>query len=227
LALHQDVHGFLWVSTEGGLFRYDGDRFQHFSADPVADRAYTHALYSSSDGQFWIGSSLGLYRWTGERFTAIPGFEGAELESNQAIGSDPSKLYVATQAGLRALPLRGGGQARLVSPKWTYSVYVARDQTVWFSCGPVVCSLREGQEREWSGKDGVSPGRWSSIAEDTAGRLWIRSNEKVLVRESGSESFHALPSLPKLNSTYQSQLVPSRHGSMLIPYDAGLMVCEG
>ena len=27
-ALHQDARGFLWVSTEGGLFRYDGDRFQ-------------------------------------------------------------------------------------------------------------------------------------------------------------------------------------------------------
>src|SRR5580700_7763708 len=32
LALHQDQQGFLWVSTEGGLFRYDGDRFQPFRA---------------------------------------------------------------------------------------------------------------------------------------------------------------------------------------------------
>ena len=39
LALHQDHEGYLWVSTEDGIFRYDGDRFRHLSADPVARRA--------------------------------------------------------------------------------------------------------------------------------------------------------------------------------------------
>jgi signal transduction histidine kinase/CheY-like chemotaxis protein/streptogramin lyase len=227
LALHQDHEGFLWVSTEGGLFRYDGDRFQHFSADPVAVRGDTRSLYSSPDGQFWVGSSLGLFRWTGEHFAPVPGFEGAELESGQAIGSDAATLYVASAAGLRSLPLQGGGRPRLVWPKWSYSVYVASDRTIWFTCGSVICSLADGREREWDGKDGVPPGRWSSIAEDTAGRLWIRSSDKLLVRESAGASFHAPPNLPTLNSTYHSQLVPSRHGSMLVPYDAGLMVCGG
>ncbi|HMD86767.1 MAG TPA: ATP-binding protein [Terriglobia bacterium] len=227
LALHQDHEGFLWVSTEGGLFRYDGDRFGHFSADPVATRAYTHSLYSSADGQFWVGSSLGVYRWTGEHFAGVKGFEGIELESGEAIGSDATKLYVATPAGLQSLPLQGGGQPRLVSPKWSYSVYVASDRTVWFSCGSVVCSLRDGGEREWGSKDGVTPGRWSSIAEDTAGRLWIRSNDRVLVREAAGAIFHAPPSLPPLTSTHGTHLVPTRLGQILIPHDAGLMVCQG
>src|SRR5208283_5123648 len=164
LALHQDHDGFLWVSTEGGLFRYDGDRFRHFTSDPVATRGDVRSLYSSPDGQFWVGSSLGLFRWTGERFVAVPGFDGVELESGQAIGSDSANLYVATPAGLRSLPLRGGGQPRLVLPKFSYSVYVAPDQTVWFGCGAVICSLRGGREREWAGDYGVTPGRWSSFA---------------------------------------------------------------
>ncbi len=226
LALHQDHDGFLWVSTEGGLFRYDGDRFQHFSADPIATSAYTHSLYSSSDGQFWVGSSVGLYRWTGEHFTAVPGF-GLELESSQAMGSDLTKLYVATPAGLRSLPLRGAGAPRLVSPKWSYSVFVASDQTVWYTCGSLICSLQDGREHEWSGGDGVTPGRWSNIAEDAAGRLWIRSSDKVLVRESAGAPFRSLPGLPQLTSTHGTHLVPTRRGQMLIPYDAGLMICEG
>ena len=124
-------------------------------------------------------------------------------------------------------PFRGGGQPRLVSPKRSYSVYVASDQTVWFGCGSAVCSLRDGREREWAGEDGVTPGPWSSIAEDTAGRLWIRSNDKVLVRESAGPAFHAPPNLPTLNSTHGSLLAPTRLGQMLIPHDAGLMICEG
>jgi signal transduction histidine kinase/CheY-like chemotaxis protein/streptogramin lyase len=227
LALHQDHDGFLWVSTEGGLFRYDGDRFQHFSADPVATRGGTRSLYSSPDGQFWVGSSLGLHRWSGEHFAVVRGFEGIELESGQAIGSDAANLYVATPSGLESIPLRAGGQPRRVSPRSSYSTYVAADQTIWFTCGSAVCSIRNGQEREWGGKDGVSPGRWSSLAEDTAGRLWVRSNDKVLVREPAGQAFHAIPGLPTLNSTHGTLLVPSRHGQMLIPHDAGLMVCQG
>jgi len=227
LALHQDHEGFLWVSTEGGLFRYDGDRFRHFSGDPIASRGDTRSLYSSSDGQLWAGSALGLFRWTGERFAAVPGFEKADLEGGQVIGSDAARLYVATAAGLRSLPLRGGPPAGFVSRKLSLSVYVASDHTVWFGCGSVVCSVRDGQEREWAGKDGVAPGYWSSIAEDTTGRIWIRSSERVLVRDPHALNFHALRGLPMVNSTYGAPLVPSHLGEMMIPYDAGMMVCHG
>jgi signal transduction histidine kinase/CheY-like chemotaxis protein/streptogramin lyase len=227
LALHQDHDGYLWVSTEGGLFRYDGDSFQHFKADPLASRGDIHALYSSQDGQFWVGSGVGLYRWSGKHFAAVPGFEGIELDSGQSIGSDGANLFVATQGGLWSRPLRGGEKPRLLSPKSSYSVYLARDQTLWFSCGSVICSLRDGHEREWAAEDGVPPGRWSSFAEDTAGRLWIRSSDKILVRNSSGAAFHAPPNLPTLTSTFRSLLAPSRLGQMLIPHDAGLMVCEG
>ncbi len=227
LALHQDHEGYLWVSTEGGLFRYDGDRFWHFSGDPVANRGDTHSLHSSPDGQFWVGASLGLFRWTGDHFAAVPGFEGVELESGQAIGSDATNLYVATPGGLRSMPLRGGGQSRFISTKRSYSVYVASDQTLWFSCGSKVCSLSHGHERQWGLDDGVTTGFWSSIAKDTVGRLWIRANEKVLVREAGGSVFYAPHNLPALNSTHGSLLVPTRLGQMLIPHNAGLMVCNG
>jgi len=227
LALHQDHEGFLWVSTEGGLFRYDGDRFRHFSADSVASRGDTHCLYSSADGQFWVGSSLGLYRWTGERFATVPGFEGIELESGQAIGSDRSNLYVATRNGLWSLPLRGGSKPLLISHRQSYSVYVAADQAIWYSCGTAVCSLRDGNEREWAVGDGVPADYWSSMAEDAAGRLWIRANEEVRVRDSPGAPFHVPPNLPRLNVTHPPFLAPTSLGQMMIPYDAGLLMCDG
>ena len=33
--IHQDSQGFLWISTHGGLVRYDGYRFTIFSHDPA------------------------------------------------------------------------------------------------------------------------------------------------------------------------------------------------
>ena len=91
-ALHQDHDGFLWVSTEGGLFRYDGDRFRHFSGDAVANRGDARSLHTSPDGQFWVGSGIGLFQWTGDRVAVVPGFEGVEIENGQAIGSDSTNL---------------------------------------------------------------------------------------------------------------------------------------
>ncbi|MGO9966639.1 MAG: response regulator [Bryobacteraceae bacterium] len=125
------------------------------------------------------------------------------------------------------MPLDGGGKPRLVSPKPSYSVFVASDRTVWFSCGLVLCSLKRDGEQEWAGDRGVTDGPWQSIVEDTAGRLWIRSAEKVLVRDSRGSLFHEVPSLRKLESTRGSPLVTNRLGQVLIPHNAGLTICDG
>src|ERR1017187_3483845 len=102
LALQQDRQGFLWASTEGGLFRYDGDRFRPFGANSAAKKANSNSMHSSADGQFWTGSSSGLFRWNGDTFVAVAGFEDVSLVSGQAIGSDATSLYVASASGLRS-----------------------------------------------------------------------------------------------------------------------------
>ncbi|MCX6631769.1 MAG: hypothetical protein NTW28_29525, partial [Candidatus Solibacter sp.] len=227
IALHQDRQGFIWASTEGGLFRYDGDRFRPFGADSASKKAYVNSMHSSIDGQFWAGSSAGLFRWTGDAFAPVPEFADVELAGGQLIGSDATSLYVATASGLRSMPLLGRGQASLVSPKQSRSVFVASDRTVWFGCGLVMCSLKDGRERQWDGESGVTGGPWASIVEDTAGRLWIRSPERVLVREPSAARFHEVPALPKLASVRTSPLSVNRLGQVLIPHDAGLIICGG
>ena len=90
-----------------------------------------------------------------------------------------------------------------------------------------LCSMRAGHEQEWGAERGVSAGPWNSIAEDSGGRLWIRSSDRVLVRESTSTAFHAVRDLPVLNSSRSSLLVSNSRGQVLIPHNAGLMICDG
>ena len=226
IALSQDPQGFLWVSTEGGLFRYDGDRFQKFGADSTLKPVNAQAMHSSPDGQFWAASPAGLFRWTGDRFQAVPGFQDVEFEYAQMLASDARNLYAATTAGLRSMPLRGG-PSRTISAGRTYSVFVAADGVIWFGCGPQICSIERGIEKRWGTDQGVAGGPWRSIAEDKAGRLWIRSYDRILVREAGDSAFHPVSNLPTLNSTRGSLLVTDRLGRILIPHNAGLMLCNG
>src|ERR1700676_4632586 len=70
--IYQDRVGFLWVSTENGIFRYDGERFEAFGPAqgiPVTSGA---AFGDAPDGSLLVGLNLGLYRLAGNRFEKIP-----------------------------------------------------------------------------------------------------------------------------------------------------------
>jgi signal transduction histidine kinase/DNA-binding response OmpR family regulator/streptogramin lyase len=227
LALLQDHRGFLWVATEGGLFRYDGDRFRLFLAERPTKKGNINCLYSSADGQLWAGSDAGLFRWNGEGFTSVPGFEDVELENPESIAGDAASLYVATMRGVRVLPLVGEGKARVISPKGSSAVFAASDGTLWFTCGALLCSMWDGHERVWGQDSGITAGPWRSIMEDGAQRLWIRSRERVLVREAGVSSFHEVQSGRKLDSTRSPTLIADGSGQVMIPHAGGLMICNG
>jgi signal transduction histidine kinase/ligand-binding sensor domain-containing protein/ActR/RegA family two-component response regulator len=224
LALHQDRQGFLWVSTEGGLFRYDGTRFRAFEVRLPTKSASVTWLHTSADGQLWAGSLAGLFRWSGERFVAIPGFANVELEPGQSIASDSSNVYVASTSGLWSLPLAAGGnlQQQLTSTRAS-SVFVAADGTVWLGCGGRLCSLRDGHISEWKNGGGMPAGPWTGIVEDSQRRLWIRSAERVMLRETAAGRFREIAQLP---STHSAILVTDTHGEILVPHTAGLAICN-
>src|SRR5688572_785852 len=47
--LAQDSTGFLWIATEGGLFRFDGVEFRRWAADSIMGRV--HSVTVSPSGQ--------------------------------------------------------------------------------------------------------------------------------------------------------------------------------
>jgi len=227
LTLHQDRQGFIWASTEGGLFRYDGDRFRLFRAERDTKKGNIFSLYNSADGQLWAGSTGGLFRWNGRSFKPVHGFEDADLKDAQSIGGDAKNLYVATEQGVRALPLDGNGQMRVVSSKPSSALVSASDGTLWFSCDPLLCSIREGQEQVWEEASGVGAGPWRGILEDGSKRLWIRSAEKVLMREARGSRFHEVSAARGLNSSRELMVVADGQREVMIPHAGGLMICDG
>jgi signal transduction histidine kinase/ligand-binding sensor domain-containing protein/AmiR/NasT family two-component response regulator len=223
LALHQDRQGFLWVSTEGGLYRYDGDRFRPIEARLSNKSAEISSLHTSANGQLWAGSMAGLFRWSGDRFSAVPGFADLELEGTQAIASDADTLYAATVSGLWSVPLSAGGAPRRLTRQTATSVFVGRDHTVWFGCGAGLCTLRNGREAEWKSPGAMPSGPWHSITEDSDGQLWIRSADRVMARDPGAESFREIAGL---TTTHLALLVPRPGGEVLVPHSAGLAICR-
>lgn len=62
--VYQDRKGFIWVATENGLNKFDGNRFsiyRHNSADTTSlKNNYVRTLFEDSKERFWIGCINGL-----------------------------------------------------------------------------------------------------------------------------------------------------------------------
>ena len=56
--IFQDRVGFLWVSTENGIFRYDGDRFEAFGAAQGIPSNSGAALGDAPDGSLLAGGNF-------------------------------------------------------------------------------------------------------------------------------------------------------------------------
>lgn len=75
--VYQDRRGFIWISTENGLNRFDGNRFtiyKHNSADSTSlKNNYVRTVFEDSGSRFWIGciNGLQLYNRATDSFKEI------------------------------------------------------------------------------------------------------------------------------------------------------------
>ena len=77
-AMVQTRDGFIWLGTEVGLVRFDGNSFQVFdrNSSPALPGNDVRCLLAASDGALWIGTSDGLARWKDGAVTAFTTKDG-------------------------------------------------------------------------------------------------------------------------------------------------------
>ena len=111
-ALIQDQQGFLWIGTQHGLYRYDGQEVEAFRANP-ADASSLSADWISTllvdrRGLLWIGTRYGglnVFDPASEKFSRIPLPRGSgvaqQVEISALYQDSQNELWVGTYgAGL-------------------------------------------------------------------------------------------------------------------------------
>jgi ligand-binding sensor domain-containing protein len=100
-SLFQDSKGFLWLSTENGIFRYDGARFQSYGKDEGFPPSNGVLFGEAPDGSLLAGGRIGLYRLTANQFRQVPLPGNTTVSWGSGIRSDGSgRTYIGTEAGL-------------------------------------------------------------------------------------------------------------------------------
>lgn len=78
--IFQDHRGYLWITTFGGLARYDGHSFKVFDlgSAPGLDVARFMAVFEAADGALWLGGERGrVLRYRDDVFEEVPVPAGA------------------------------------------------------------------------------------------------------------------------------------------------------
>lgn len=88
LSICQDYMGFIWIGTENGLNRFDGQRFLAFRFNPEdslsLDDNWIRTIFEDNRRRLWIGTEAGLNRLnrSSGRIERIPLFKGGQQVSD-------------------------------------------------------------------------------------------------------------------------------------------------
>ena len=165
--LVQARDGLVWMTTSGGIARFDGVEFQtlHSADMPGLDAARFSALVETPDGALWFGSEEnGVYRYIDGDVRRV----GDAMAVRDLVVDQGGVVWAGTSDGVARLT--AGGAALQAVPGGVAHLAVLRDASVVGirADGSLLCA---------SGPCGGLPprsagGAWSSFDQDAKGVFW-------------------------------------------------------
>jgi len=229
--IYQDHAGFLWVSTENGIFRYDGERFEAFGPEQGIPFTSGAALGDAPDGSLLVGGDFGLYQLSGNRFEKLP-VVFKTVSWAQGIQSDgKGHTFVGTEVGLAEL-YSEPGQVRFAvrmfvqtpgtSGPGVYGVSMDGD-ILWYGCGEEVCRMGPDGTTVFGRASGLPDRVWLVIQTDRNRNVWVRAkNAGVFMLPVGQTRFRR-PDTPIPGSEI-GRVATDAEGRILLPAAEGLVI---
>ncbi len=187
----QDAYGFLWFASQGGLSRFDGNEFTHYTKEPFNTESLPHDLVQTiySDGGYtiWAGTYNGMAKIdlrTGSLKRYLPsaneepGLNGAVVTSIER--DVRGTLWAGTLNGLNRLDDEEEqlytGFLDGISVR---SIFSAADGSLWIGTYEGLYRYVHEEERfihypaEEGNADALQSPFVMSLSEDAEGTLWI------------------------------------------------------
>jgi nitrogen-specific signal transduction histidine kinase/ligand-binding sensor domain-containing protein/CheY-like chemotaxis protein len=231
LSLAQDNAGYIWVGTEGGLYRYDGTRFRLMGqSEGLPCSTEVHGLFVASDGSLWVNTCARIFRFDGSRFVAIPGIDSL-IRGAQVIADKPAGgVFISTLNGIQevvrladgAFSTRPHALPLALADKQMRGIL--RDGSrLWFGCGQQLCMEEAGRISVFGTELGLPEGTWDGIQISPDGSVWVRSSKSLYRRPPGQSRFsQEKPDIA--SSGFWGALGIGRDGSIMVPTDQGLAI---
>jgi diguanylate cyclase (GGDEF)-like protein len=230
--IFQDHSGFLWLSTENGIYRFDGDRFEPFGAAQGVPSNSGAAFGDAPDGSLLTGGNFGLYHLVGNRFEKVSGpfktidwAQGIEPDGkgHTYLGTDAGLVELSSAPGQNQFAIRVFPQPPGTSGSGAYGIAVDGDVT-WYGCGRDLCRVDAHGTQILSQESGLPDRELQVILKDTAGNLWVRArNAGIFVRLAGNTKFQR-PATPVPPENVGGVPTMDGGGRILLTSPEGLLI---
>lgn len=230
--IYQDRVGFIWVSTENGIFRFDGNRFEPFGKEKGIPSNSGMEFGDAPDGSLLAGGNVGLYRLSGNRFEKLP-FDINAVAWAQGIQSDgKGHTFLGTDTGLVELYTQPGQDQfavrRFPQPAGTSgaaaSAVLVDGEVLWYGCGHELCRMDGVGTRVFGQESGLPDREVQVVQKDHAGNLWVRERNGGLFEWPAGNAKFEKPELPFPSENIGGVPTVDGDGRILLTSPEGLLI---
>jgi ligand-binding sensor domain-containing protein/signal transduction histidine kinase len=226
--LFRDRQGVLWVATERGVFRLQGNRLQSFVPGSSLAASRILSLYEDREGDLWIGTeSGGLNLLRDQKFTTYTTSDGLSgnlvrcvFESAQGelwIGTDGAGLNRRTSTGFAHITTADGLSSNVI-----LSLAGGAGGDLWIGTPNGLNLLHTGEStiKRFTTADGLPDDFIRSLSSDRDGSLWIGTRHGLAHLAAGK--FTSYSSMDGLGSDFIGAIFRADQGDLWVGTSGGL-----
>ncbi|WP_161556336.1 sensor histidine kinase [Xanthomonas campestris] len=201
--LVQTRDGYLWLSSQSGLLRFDGYRFKAFTADnsPALRgriRLITIPLAEDRNGGLWVGSGSGVFMLTAGTLHSVTTNESFKSDIvNVAAVDGHNRLWAVTRSGRIFVIDQEGRQQEVNGTVISYagsSMSIDNGGDIWIAAGEdAVYRVHNGALTKVNFPGGASLGNTSRVYAARDGSVWFGTESAVFRLSQGRLRRFALP----------------------------------
>jgi signal transduction histidine kinase/ligand-binding sensor domain-containing protein len=189
LSMLRDSKGIMWIGTEYGLCRFDGEYCDTYSIEGINNSQITR-LAEDNLGQVWIGTFDGIYvmdpkAGTIKQLTTTRGFGNNQIWG--LMKDSVGRIWIGSWGGgvdivdLQAGTLKFLGIKQGLRDDHVVSFLQTRNGQVWIGTqrGADVIDEKSGKIKHISMDNGLSNNSLEGLLEDSRGQIWFATRNEI------------------------------------------------
>jgi PAS domain S-box-containing protein len=208
-AFFEDREGNLWIGRANGIERLRDSPFRTYSVPEGLPTEGNNPVFVDSENRVWFPPAGGGLWWMKDGRHEKISNDGLDRDVVYSIAGSQGELWVARQrGGLTRLRINGSSvtartytTADGVAQNSVYSVYQARDGTIWAgTLSGGVTKFSGGRFTTYTSTTGLLSNTVASILEDTDGTMWFATSDGLNSLSQGRwQSYTEKDHLPSEN----------------------------